>query len=172
MRSLICILTAALMIASPSGEARSIPDPKQRPAPGNEVPQTPIHLANYSPAVNYQLQCVGCHLANGEGAPHSDIPSMTGFLGNFLKVEGGREYIVQIPGAALSALTNKQLAELINWLLREDSIAGSSTPKDFKPYTEDEVATHRYVMIDDLIGHRVMLIDRMKAKNIKFSEYR
>ncbi|MGO1462929.1 MAG: cytochrome C [Marinobacter sp.] len=166
MRSLFCVLALALVIASPSGEARVIPDPRQKPAPGNEARQTPIHQANYSPAVNYQLQCLGCHLTNGEGAPRSDIPMMKNFVGNFLKVEGGREFLIQVPGASQSALSNSQLAELLNWMLKDGGIAGGSAPKGFEPYTEQEVETHRGIMIKDLPGYRLNLIKQIKALNI------
>ncbi|MCL1478385.1 MULTISPECIES: cytochrome C [unclassified Marinobacter] len=167
MRSIFCVLALTLIVASPSGTARVIPDPAQKPAPGNEARQTPLHLANYSPSVNYQLQCLGCHLTNGEGAPSHDIPMMKGFVGNFLKVEGGREFLIQVPGASLSALSNQQLAELLNWMLRDDEIAGGSAPENFKPYTEQEVETNRGVMIKDLIGHRQNLIEKIRNLNIE-----
>lgn len=166
MRSIFCVLALTLILASPSGEARVIPDPNQKPAPGNEARQTPLHQANYSPAVNYQLQCLGCHLTNGEGAPRSDVPMMKGFVGNFLKVEGGREFLIRVPGSSLSALNNQQLAELLNWILKDDGIAGRSAPKDFKPYTGDEVETYRGVMIKDLVGYRKMLIEQIRDLNI------
>jgi len=170
MRSIFGVLAITLIIASPVGEARVIPDPSQKPAPGNEARQTPLRQANYSPSVNYQLQCLGCHLTNGEGAPRHDIPMMKGFVGNFLKVEGGREFLIRVPGASLSALSNQQLAELINWMLKDDGIAGGSAPKDFKPYTEQEVETYRGVMIKDLPGHRKMLIEQMINLNIDIPE--
>lgn len=157
----------ALLLASPYGEARAIPDPNLKPAPGNEARQTPIYLANYSSAVNYQLQCLGCHLTKGEGMPRSDVPKMKGFVGHFLKVKGGREFLVQVPGASQSALSNKQLAELMNWMLQDEGIAEGSAPKNFKPYTEKEVATHRHVMIKDLAGHRKSLIEQIRNLSIE-----
>lgn len=166
MRSTFCVLALTLIVASPSGEARVIPDPSQKPAPGNEARQTPLRRANYSPAVNYQLQCLGCHLTNGEGSPRHDIPMMKGFVGNFLKVEGGREFLMRVPGASLSALSNQQLAELLNWMLQEDGIAGGSAPKDFKPYTGKEVAAYRNVMIKDLPGYRSSLIEQIRDLGI------
>lgn len=170
MRSIFCVLAITLVVASPSGEARVIPDPNQKPAPGNEAQQTPLHQANYSPAVNYQLQCLGCHLTNGEGAPRNDIPMMKGFVGNFLKVEGGREFLIQVPGSSQSALNNQQLAELLNWILKGDGIAAGSAPKNFKPYTEKEVETYRGVMIKNLPGHRRMLIEQMQNLEIDIPE--
>lgn len=166
MRSIFCVLALTLIAASPSGEARVIPDPNQKPAPGNEARQTPLHQANYSPAVNYQLQCLGCHLTNGEGAPRSDVPMMKGFVGNFLKVEGGREFLIRVPGSSQSALSDSQLAELLNWILKDDGIAGGSAPKGFKPYTGKEVEAYRDEMIKDLPGYRLNLIEQISDLNI------
>lgn len=142
------------------------PSPNQTPAPGNEEAQTPVYLANYSPSVNYKLQCMGCHREHGEGVPIRDVPMMTGFVGNYLKVEGGREFLIQVPGASLSGLTDQQLAELLNWMLKDDGIAAGSAPKGFKPYTEKEVETYRSVLIRDLRGHRQNLINQIKKLDI------
>jgi len=170
MRTTFSALALTLVIASSPGEARVIPDPGQKPAPGNEVRQTPLHLADYSPSVNYQLQCVGCHLTSGEGAPRSDVPMMKGFVGNFLKVEGGREFLIRVPGSSLSALSNSQLAELLNWMLKDDGIAGGSAPQGFKPYTGKEVEAYRGVMIKDLVSYRRNLIEQIRDLNIEIPE--
>lgn len=167
MRLISCLLSLTLLFASPFGLARSIPSPEQSQAPGNEALQTPIRLANYSPLVNYQLQCQGCHLAQGEGAPGDGVPRMTGFVGNFLKVEGGREFLIQVPGAALSALTNQQLAGLLNWMLEKDEIAAGSAPKNFTRYNEKEVAQHRGGMLQDLVGHRRALVEKIQDLGIQ-----
>ncbi|MGO1500100.1 MAG: cytochrome C [Marinobacter sp.] len=171
MRSLVCLLAASLSLASPSGEARDIPPrPGQVPAPGNHEAQTPVHLAGYAPSVNYKLQCMGCHLEHGEGIPVRDVPMMTGFVGNYLKVEGGREFLIQVPGASLSGLSNQQLAELLNWMLKPGGIAAGSTPTDFEAYTEEEVKNYRSVMIGDIRKHRQNLIDQIKALDIAIPE--
>ncbi len=39
---------------------------------------------------NYMLNCQGCHSADGSGI--GDIPEMKNFVGNFLRVPGGREF--------------------------------------------------------------------------------
>ena len=46
--------------------------------------------------VDYMLNCQGCHLPDGDGA--GDVPRMKNFVGNFLKVPGGRAFLVQVPG--------------------------------------------------------------------------
>ena len=48
---------------------------------------------------NYILNCQGCHLPDASGSP-GVVPRMNDFIGNFLHVDGGREFIVQVPGSA------------------------------------------------------------------------
>ncbi|MRK23748.1 cytochrome C [Pseudomonas sp. JS3066] len=166
------LLIAGLMcaMAAPLAMARAIPDPNQKHAPGNEEPQKPISQAGYSTPVNYQLQCAGCHLGDGTGSKANDTPKMKGFVGNFLKVEGGREFLVRVPGMSQSALNNAQLADLINWMMRKDGIAGSSVPDDYKPYTEAEVAKIRSVTLLNLPDTRAGLIRQMREKGITIDD--
>ncbi|KMQ75906.1 hypothetical protein [Marinobacter subterrani] len=167
MKASIRAISLILLLVSPLGEARVIPDTTQSPAPGNEGERAPLSQAGYSSAVNYQLQCLGCHLTNGEGSPRNGIPQMAGFVGNFLKVDGGRAFLVRVPGASQSALNNQQLADLLNWMLRDEGIAGGSAPEHFRPYTGEEVATYRKNRIKDLPEFRQGLIDQMKAMGIQ-----
>jgi len=147
--------------------ARSIPDPQQR----SVTQQTAVSQeAAFSPATNWQLQCVGCHLPQGEGLPHTDTPRMKGFVGNFLKVEGGREFLVRVPGASQSALTDQQLAELFNWIMRLDGLAGESTPEAFIPYTAEEITAVRHIPFDDLPGTRAGLITQMRELGIVITD--
>lgn len=168
MRALIIGLAYAMV--APLALARSIPNPDQRPAPGNEEQQKPIAVAGYSTPVNYQLQCAGCHLDDGEGSKANDTPRMKGFVGNFLKVEGGREFLVRVPGMSQSALNNAQLADLLNWLLREDGMAGASRPEHYQPYTEEEVAKTRKVSLLNLPEIRAGLIRQMIEQGIEISD--
>ena len=163
---LLFTVLLATTVAAPGVHARAMPDPSQTPAPGNEQPQIPLSRAGYSPAVNYQLQCAGCHLPEGQGAPRNDVPRMTGFVGNFLRVEGGREFLVRVPGVAQAALDNDQLAELLNWILARDGMAGASTPQDAAPYTGDEVARVRATRLHNLPDTRARLIQRMRDQGI------
>ncbi|WP_152223869.1 cytochrome C [Pseudomonas sp. SCB32] len=165
MRSLLIVGLVCAM-AAPLAMARAIPNPNQKHAPGNESPQTPIAQAHYSTAVNYQLQCAGCHLGDGEGSAANDTPRMKGFVGNFLKVDGGRQFLVRVPGMSQSALSNAQLAELINWIMREDGMAGKSMPANYQPYTEQEVAAIRHEAMLNLPSTRAGLISQMRAQGI------
>lgn len=169
MRMLLSLGLACLMIA-PQVYARAIPNPAQRHAPGNEAPQKAISDAGYSVGVNYQLQCAGCHLGNGMGSAANDTPRLTGFVGNFLKVPGGREFLVRVPGMSQSALNNAQLADLLNWLMREDGLAGKSTPADYQPYSAEEVAALRTKTMLNLPGTRAELIKQMRAQGIAIED--
>ncbi|MGE8063636.1 cytochrome C [Pseudomonas sp. NPDC089569] len=166
----VLILSLACLLITPQVYARAIPNPAQRHAPGNEELQTPIAQANYSVGVNYQLQCAGCHLGDGSGSAANDTPRMKGFVGNFLKVPGGREFLVRVPGMSQSALNNAQLADLLNWLMREDGMAGKSMPADYQPYTAEEVTALRAKTMLNLPGTRADLIKQMRAQGIAIED--
>ncbi|WOD28950.1 cytochrome C [Alloalcanivorax xenomutans] len=170
MKPLPPLLLVVACLATPAGHARAFPDPGQKPAPGNEQPQVPLSQAGYRPEVNYQLQCAGCHLPRGQGAPANDVPNMIGFVGNFLRVPGGREFLVRVPGVAQAALNDEQLAALLNWILRRDGIAGDSTPAGAEPYSADEVAAIRHRMMDNIPGTRAGLVRVMRDQGIDIND--
>ena len=111
------------------------------------------HAGN--PQVDYMLQCQGCHGAEGRGAPGT-VPSFAG-VGRFLAVPGGREYLVRVPGSSQSALDDAGLAEVLNWLIRRFD------PRDFAPYTAEEVARVRRPPLDDVEAVRRELERRLAA---------
>lgn len=90
--------------------------------------------------LDWMLNCQGCHLADGSGSPGL-VPPVKNFASRFLDVGGGREFLVQVPGVATSPLTDKAIARLMNWMLRE--FDPDHLPHDFRPYTEAEIARLR-----------------------------
>ena len=108
---------------------------------------------------NFMLHCQGCHRADGLGLPGS-VPSMKDFVSNFLWVPGGREFLIRVPGSANSSLSNKDLAELLNWMLLELSSQG--LPNDFALYTEKEVQQARARVLVDVGAYRATLVAQMK----------
>jgi hypothetical protein len=163
------IAAALVLVASllPVGMAvaQSLPGPDNRPAPGNEVPAVKPRDAGYRPQVNYQLQCSGCHHVDGEGSRKNDVPRMKNFVGHFLEVDGGREFLIRVPGVSLSSFTDAQLADLMNWMLTSD-IAGDSTPTDFQPYSTKEVAALRAKPLEQIHATRDVLLQRMRDQHI------
>jgi hypothetical protein len=93
-----------------------------------------------SPAVDYALNCQGCHLDDGSGTPGS-VPPLAGSVGRFLRVPGGREFLVQVPGVATSALDDASLAAVLNWML--ERFGKPDVPADFRPYAAAEVGALR-----------------------------
>lgn len=104
-------------------------------------PETTPGVANAARArQNWMLSCQGCHRADATGTAQT-TPTMAGFVGKFLHVPGGREYLVRVPGVATAALSDADLAEVVNWsLVRFDP---ANIPADFVPYTPAEVGQLR-----------------------------
>jgi len=90
-------------------------------------------LRAYEPPTNYALQCMGCHTPDGAGIADR-VPSIRDTLLPFALMPEGRRFIVQVPGSAQSTLSNAELAELLNWMIRTLS---TKPPTDlFVPFTE------------------------------------
>ena len=105
-----------------------------------------------SPAVDYALNCQGCHLEDGAGTPGS-VPPLAGSVGRFLHVSGGREYLVRVPGVAQAPLDDAALAAVLNWMLHR--FGAPQVPADFRPYTADEVRALRNAPLTN--------VDRVRA---------
>lgn len=104
------------------------------------------------------MECQGCHLSDGAGGL-DNIPTLKNSVANFPTVTGGREFLVQVPGVALSALSDRELADVLNWILRE--FGPLEATKLYPPYTEKEVATLRTQPMEDVVGTRAGLVSRM-----------
>ena len=113
----------------------------------------------HTPQLNYLQYCSGCHREDGRGAPAKGIPNMRGVLGHFLRVDGGREFIVKVPGVSHTPLADSDVAALMNWLLA--GIAQPSTPSGTAPYTADEIARLRRERLVDVPGTRKQLVERL-----------
>jgi mono/diheme cytochrome c family protein len=113
---------------------------------------------------NYTHHCVGCHMADGSGAPHRGIPTMRGQLGRFLLVSGGREFIVQVPGVMHTPLKDAEVAELMNWLLHE--VSSQTLPPGTQPYTEAEIRQLRRSRPADIPGARAQLVRQLAERGI------
>jgi hypothetical protein len=108
--------------------------------------------ATADPRVDYMLHCRGCHGPEGNGIAGGGAPPFRGELGRFLSVPGGRAYLVRVPGAAQSELSDARLAELLNWLVR--AFDAGEVPPDFAPYDAAEVARYRAVPLSEVEAAR------------------
>ena len=112
-----------------------------------------------TPHVNYMIHCQGCHLEDGAGT-EGKVPAIKDFVGNFLRVPGGREYLIQVPGSASSGVDDAGLADILNWILV--NLSPNEVPADFEPYTAEEVARLR-VPLTHAGETRARLIDKLNA---------
>ncbi len=134
--------------------------PARRAALFSLLLATPPALAG-SPAVDYALNCQGCHLDDGSGTPGS-VPPLAGSVGRFLGVPGGREFLVRVPGVATSALDDAALAAVLNWML--ERFGPPHLPAKFAPYTAAEVGALRQKPLTN--------VDRVRAELIGAAERR
>ncbi|MBN3786963.1 cytochrome c [Burkholderia sp. Ac-20353] len=112
---------------------------------------------------HWVLNCMGCHTATGGGIP-GKVPPLANSLGYFEQLPAGREYVMRVPGASNSALSDQQLADVLNWLLR--TMNRSALPSDFKPYTAAEIATHRRPALADVAPVRAGLIRALHERGV------
>src|SRR5665811_733498 len=90
----------------------------------------------YQPAVNYQLNCMGCHLADGSGQA-GRVPSIRRSLVLFSASPEGRNYVVRVPGVAQSPLSDADTAALLNWMAR--NLSDLQLPPGFTDYSAVEI---------------------------------
>lgn len=108
---------------------------------------------------DYMLNCQGCHLPDGSGFPARQVPDLRNQMGRFLSVPGGREFLVQVPGSAQTALNDADLARLLNWMLLRFSAA--QLPANFQPYTAAEVGALRKQPLARVSEVRSELLERI-----------
>lgn len=114
---------------------------------------------SYSARTNYILMCQGCHLADGAGTPDK-VPALKDEVGRFLSVEGGREYLIQVPGTSQSPLNDQETAAVLNWIL--ENFSHAELPADFTPYTTAEVARYRYEPLANASEVRAGLVRKLQ----------
>ena len=88
----------------------------------------------------WMLQCQGCHRVDGAGTGDA-VPALADQVARFLHVEGGREFLVRVPGVANAPLGDADLSALVNWMLAE--FDPDHLPESFTPYAPAEVAALR-----------------------------
>ena len=110
---------------------------------------------------NYILNCQGCHLPDGSGSK-GNVPRMNDFVGYFLHVPGGREFIVQVPGAASAPISDRELADVMNWMLL--NFSRNELPDPFVPYDAEEIGKLREEPLIDILRRREGLLTQIKDK--------
>jgi hypothetical protein len=95
----------------------------------------------YEPRVNFQLQCMGCHHADGAGED-GRVPSVRRTLVPFSGTAEGRDFVMRVPGVAQAPLSDAEVAALLNWMAR--NLSDVPLPEGFVDYTAAEVGLARH----------------------------
>ena len=113
-----------------------------------------------SPAEDYMLYCMGCHGAQANGVP-GKVPPLAGSLALFMRTPEGRNYVLRVPGAANSALSDAQLSAVLNWIAeRYGAPGGGPAPAAF---TEPEVARTRHLPLASVQATRRQVVSALAA---------
>jgi mono/diheme cytochrome c family protein len=112
-----------------------------------------------SPAQDYTLYCMGCHGAQAQGVP-GKIPPLAGSVSLFMRTPEGRDYVLRVPGAANSALTDAQLTAVLNWLAETYGATAVLQPA---PFTVDEVTRVRRTPLADVQARRREVVRLLAA---------
>jgi mono/diheme cytochrome c family protein len=113
-----------------------------------------------SPEQDYMLHCMGCHGTTALGIP-GKVPPLANSLSRFMRTPAGRNYVLRVPGAANSALSDAQLAAVLNWLaVTFDQSAASSSPA---PFTSEEVARVRHTPLVSVLAARHAVVRDLAA---------
>jgi hypothetical protein len=111
----------------------------------------------------YMIECQGCHLSDGGGGL-SSIPTLHNHVAKFLGVPGGREYLVQVPGVALSSLSDQDTTAVLNWMLA--TFGPVEWSRQYAPYTALEVATLRKKPLTEIAHKRAELLLLMQQSQL------
>ena len=116
-----------------------------------------VEPSGLTPAVeaNYMLNCMGCHQVDGSGAP-GKVPSLRESLARLSGSSAGRRYLVQVPGASRSPLTDQELAQVLTWMVR--NLSAQSVPRGFTDFTAAEVAGYRRTPLVGVVAVRTRLL--------------
>jgi mono/diheme cytochrome c family protein len=116
-----------------------------------------------SPAQDYMLYCQGCHGDQAQGVP-GKVPPLAGSIALFMRSPEGRNYLLRVPGAANSALSDAQLAAVLNWLAeRYPPAAGAPQEAQSAPFTAAEVAELRHAPLADVRERRREVVRALAA---------
>jgi cytochrome c553 len=111
------------------------------------------------PQQDYMLYCMGCHGGQAQGVA-GKVPPLAGALARFMRTSEGRNYVLRVPGAANSALSDTQLAAVLNWLAESYRLPPEAPPA---PFTLEEVSAMRRTPLADVQGTRREVVRALAA---------
>lgn len=158
--------TRILALAGALVAVCALPQPAAGESLGRQVPAQPNASSvaqTTSVRSQYVVHCAGCHGIDGAGASGGQVPDMR-HLGQLLGLEGGRAFVVSVPGVMGSGLSDQQVADVTNWILA--TLARGSVPPGFTPYDADEVRLARATPLVDVAAARARLRRQAQAQGV------
>ena len=116
--------------------------------------------AQANPQQDYVLYCMGCHGAQAEGVP-GKVPPLAHALGRYMRTPEGRNYILRVPGAANSVLSDAQLASVLNWLAK--TYDGEELSASVPLFTPAEVTRTRHSPLASVLATRREVVRALEA---------
>jgi len=112
----------------------------------------------------YLERCGGCHGIQGHSAPQ-EVPTLRGQVGYFLCTPESRAYLVRLPSVATAPLSDRELADLMNFVVFDLGGAREVEP-GYKKYTEAEVGAWRVRPLNDiaLARYRAGLVEQLISR--------
>lgn len=156
----------ALLAAGACGAMALLAHAGQDTLLGRQVPaaaDAPSTATTRGARAHYVLHCAGCHGLDGAGSRAAQVPDMRR-LGDFLRVPGGRAFVLQVPGVMGSGLGDAEVAEVTNWVLA--TVAPGSAPPGTPPFTPAEVAEARRHPLVDVAATRRALVQQARAQGL------
>ena len=120
-------------------------------------------------ARNYLQYCSGCHQVDGRGSAPNRVPTFVDSLGHFARTLTGRAFLIQVGGVAQSSLVDREIADLLNWLLA--TYDPKDLPADFARYAADEVKLQRSNRPADLSAVRQSIAQELAARGFAITRY-
>jgi mono/diheme cytochrome c family protein len=107
--------------------------------------------ARASPQQDYVLYCMGCHGPQAEGVP-GKVPPLAHALGRYMRSPAGRNYVLRVPGAANSVLSDAQLAAVLNWVAQ--TFDADELTVSVPLFTTEEVTGLRHSPLPSVLATR------------------
>lgn len=112
---------------------------------------------------DYVLYCQGCHGADGAGLEHR-VPALRESVARLMQTADGREFLLRVPGAANSALSDRALAAVANWLVTRFDPTPSVQRAEF---SAAEVAAARRRPLVGVHRARLAIASRLTAGGLE-----
>jgi hypothetical protein len=119
--------------------------------------------ARANPQQDYVLYCMGCHGTQAEGVP-GKVPPLAHALGRYMRTPEGRNYILRVPGAANSVLSDAQLAAVLNWLAQ--TFNGEDLSANVPLFTPAEVTGSRHSPLSSVLATRREVVRGLEATGL------